>query len=149
MNTPRFSEIELGLELPPVVQTYTQRTIDDYALATLDMNPVHVNIAWCERTLVFGTPKTVGHGMLMMSNMASAVVRHWGAVTAAGAISVRYVDAKFVKAIQVGDRVTATATVRAKHFHGEGKCWVDLAVKGVDSAGEVVCLGEVGINVLD
>ena len=38
-----FKTIEAGFMFPPVVQSYAQPAIDHYALASLDMNPVHTN----------------------------------------------------------------------------------------------------------
>ena len=51
-----FSAVAAGDELPPVQQSYAQSAIDRYALASLDMNPVHANEAWAARAKVFGIP---------------------------------------------------------------------------------------------
>ena len=66
-----FGEIQSGHSFPPVVQSYAQPAIDHYALASLDMNPVHTNEEWAARATVFGIPETVGHGMMTMSTLAS------------------------------------------------------------------------------
>src|SRR6476469_2488166 len=68
-----FRNIEAGYKFPPVVQPYIQSAIDHYALASLDMNPVHTNEEWAARAKVFGIPETVGHGMMTMSTLASVV----------------------------------------------------------------------------
>ncbi|MBX9648116.1 MAG: hypothetical protein K2X57_13800 [Xanthobacteraceae bacterium] len=44
-----FKDIETGYKFPPVVQSYAQPAIDHYALASLDMNPVHTNEEWAAR----------------------------------------------------------------------------------------------------
>ena len=77
MKSPNFSKIEAGFEFPPVIQKYSQPVIDRYALASLDMNPVHTNTEWAARAQVFGLPETVGHGMMTMSTLASVVTRAW------------------------------------------------------------------------
>ena len=41
--TVTFATIETGFKFPTVVQSYAQAAIDHYALASLDMNPVHTN----------------------------------------------------------------------------------------------------------
>ena len=87
-----FKNIETGFKFPPVVQSYDQPAIDHYALASLDMNPVHTNEEWAARAKVFGIPETVGHGMMTMSTLASVVTRAWGVVRKDGG-SIRYVDA--------------------------------------------------------
>ena len=49
MTVPTFSQIESGYEFPAVNQSYVQPAIDYYALASLDMNPVHTNEEWASR----------------------------------------------------------------------------------------------------
>lgn len=148
MTAPTFSAVENGFEFPPLVQPYPQEAIDRYAVASLDLNPVHTNTDWASRAQVFGIPETVGHGMMTMSTLASIVTRAWGAVSQNGG-GVRFVDAKFTKPVKVGETVTATAKVKRKHHHGAGKNWVLIAVEGKDSTGDVIGVAEVGYNLPD
>jgi phosphate acetyltransferase len=145
---PRFSEIETGYVLPPVEMDYSQATIDYYALASLDMNPVHTRIEWCERAKVFGIPETVGHGMMSMSAMASVVTRAWGPVSSNGG-SVRYIDAKFTKPVPAGETVTNRGKVKQMHYHGPGRNWVTVSIEAVDTKGDVIGIAEVGYNLPD
>lgn len=148
MTAPTFSAVENGFEFPPFVQPYPQEAIDRYAVASLDLNPVHTNTEWASRAQVFGMPETVGHGMMTMSTLASVVTRAWGAVSRNGG-GIRFVDAKFTKPVKVGETVTATAKVKRKHHHGSGKNWVLIAVEGKDSKGDVIGVAEVGYNLPD
>jgi phosphate acetyltransferase len=143
-----FGEIQAGHSFPPVVQSYAQPAIDHYALASLDMNPVHTNEEWAARAKVFGIPETVGHGMMTMSTLASVVTRAWGVVGKDGG-SIRFVDAKFTKPVKVGETVTATGKVKRKHHYGPGKNWVQVAIEARDSTGDVIGLAEVGYNLPD
>ena len=143
-----FRNIEADYKFTPVVQSYAQPAIDHYALASLDMNPVHTNEEWAARAKVFGIPETVGHGMMTMSTLASVVIREWGVIGKDGG-SIRFVDAKFTKPVKVGETVTATGTVKRKHHHGPGKNWVLIAVEAKDSAGDLIGLAEVGYNLPD
>lgn len=143
-----FSMIETGYNFPPVVQSYAQPAIDRYALASLDMNPVHTNEEWAARAKVFGIPETVGHGMMTMSTLTSVVTRAWG-VIGKDSGSIRFVDAKFTKPVKAGEVVTATGTVKRKHYHGPGKNWVQIAIEAKDSTGDLIGLAEVGYNVPD
>jgi acyl dehydratase len=143
-----FKNVETGFKFPPVVQPYIQSAIDHYALASLDMNPVHTNEEWAARAKVFGIPETVGHGMMTMSTLASVVTRAWGVIGKGGG-SIRFVDAKFTKPVKVGEIVTATGTVKRKHHYGPGKNWVQIAVEAKDSAGDLIGLAEVGYNLPD
>jgi len=115
-----FSTIETGYKFPPLVQSYAQPVIDHYALASLDMNPVHTNEEWAARAKVFGCPETVGHGMMTMSALASVVTRAWGVIAKDGR-SIRFVDAKFTKPVKVGEVVTATAMVKRSITTGRGR----------------------------
>lgn len=143
-----FRNIEAGYKFTPVVQSYAQSAIDHYALASLDMNPVHTNEEWAARAKVFGIPETVGHGMMTMSTLASVVIREWGVIGKDGG-SIRFVDAKFTKPVKVGETVTATGRLKRKHHHGPGKNWVLIAVEAKDSAGDLIGLAEVGYNLPD
>ena len=143
MNTPRFSEVDSGYAFEPLVQNYLQETIDRYALASLDMNPVHTNLEWAARAQVFGIPQTVGHGMMTMSSLASVVTRQWGVISEEGG-RLSFVEAKFTKPVKVGETVTASAKVKSKHHHGAGKNWVHISVSAQDSHGDVVAIADVG-----
>jgi phosphate acetyltransferase len=147
MPAPTFTEIEPGYAFEPTEQSYTQDDIDRYALASLDMNPVHTNEEWAARARVFGMPVTVGHGMMTMSALASVVTRQWGVVSHGG--GVRFVDAKFTKPVPVGETLTLTAKVKRKHYHGPGRNWVQIAVEAKDSSGDLVGLAEVGYTLPD
>lgn len=145
---PRFSEIDTGAELPPTELCYEQAVIDRYALASLDMNPVHTNEEWAGRAQVFGMPETVGHGMMTMSSLASVVTRAWGPVSANGG-SVRFVDATFTKPVPVGETVVSKGVVKKKHYHGDGKNWVEVRVEARDTVGDVIGVADVGYNLPD
>jgi len=143
-----FRNIEAGHTFPAVVQCYAQPAIDHYALASLDMNPVHTNEEWAARANVFGTPETVGHGMMTMSTLASVVTRAWGVIGNGGG-SIRFVEAKFTKPVKAGETVTATGTVKRKHHHGRGKNWVQIMIEARDSTGDLIGLADVGYNLPD
>ena len=55
-----FTNIEAGLKFPPVVQSYAQPAIDHYALASLDMNPVHTNEEWAAAPRCSAFPRQPG-----------------------------------------------------------------------------------------
>jgi phosphate acetyltransferase len=147
MQSPTFRQIETGFEFPAIEQSYAQAAIDRYALASLDMNPVHTNTEWAARAQVFGMPITVGHGMMTMSTMASVVTRAWGVVSSNGG-SVRFVESKFTKPVKVEETITATAKVKSKHY-GENRNWVHITVEARDSTGDLVGLTDVGYNLPD
>jgi phosphate acetyltransferase len=147
-KAPHFSDIEPGTELPPMELCYEQEAIDRYAVASLDMNPVHTNEDWAARAQVFGVPETVGHGMMTMSSLASVVSRAWGPVSANGG-AIRFVKATFTKPVKVGETVVSRGFVKKKHYGGAGRNWVTIKVEARDTAGDLIGLAEVGYNLPD
>lgn len=141
----RFSEVQVGDELPPVEQYVTQDVIDKYAVTSLDYNPVHTNKAWCTRAQVFGMPCTVGHGMFTQSLMASVPIRAWGA----GSATFRSMEAKFTKAVAVGTLLTCTGKVKELHPIGPGRNFVVLELQALDPAHTVMGIATASIGLPD
>ena len=89
---------------PPVEVLVTQDVIDLAAVAHLDFNPVHTNIAWNERAQVFHMTSTAAHGMFTMSLMVSVVDRAWRHLGA----SIQTMESKFTKPVPVGSVTRCT-----------------------------------------
>lgn len=140
-----YTSIRIGDEFPPIEHTLTQEVIDRAALAHLDFNPVHTDIEWCKRAQVFGTPRTVGHGMLTMSLMASVIERHW---RAAGG-TVCGMDSTLTKPVPVGRTLRCEGRVSELHPRGPGQNLVMVAVKAVDDEGDTVAVGNYTVRVPD
>lgn len=145
MAQVRFSQIQIGHELPVVEQVVSQDVIDRYAVASLDYNPVHTNVEWCTRARVFGIPQTVGHGMYTMSLMASVVVRGFGA----GVARVRSVDAKFTKPVPVGSTLRCSGKVKELHPIGAGRNFVTVELQATNPAGDVMGVGQAEVILPD
>lgn len=131
-----------GYVLPSLSYEVTQPLIDAYGLASLDMNPVHMDPEWSARAKVFGTPKTVAHGMMTMSFMVSTVLRDLGPTT-----EVMSVESKFTKPVPVGTTVEVSARVRDVHLIGDGFDYAVVAVEARDQDGDVVGVSEVSVRV--
>lgn len=134
---PKFSEVEVGQDLPVVSYELPQEVIDRNAAASLDYNPVHLNIPWCRRAKVFGTELPVGHGMFTMSLMASVVTR-WAYADGA---QMREMDAKFFKAVPAGDSLTCTGVIKEVHPVGAGRNFVVVSLVAQNREGEPVAIG--------
>ncbi len=145
MAQTRFSQIQIGHELPVVEQVVSQDVIDRYAVASLDYNPVHTNVEWCTRAQVFGIPQTVGHGMYTMSLMTSVVVRGLGPGTA----RVRSIDAKFTKPVPVGSTLRCSGKVKELHPIGSGRNFVTVELSATNPAGEVMGVGSAEVLLPD
>lgn len=139
----KFESIKLGYEFPEIVVDIDQEIIDRAALAHLDFNPVHTNIEWAARAQVFGTSKTVAHGMFTMSGMTSVVIRHWTRDWA----RVVAIDAKLTKPVPVNSVVTSSAVVSELHPRDGGAGLVVVRTKAVDQDGDIVAVGSVTVAV--
>ncbi|MGH3562347.1 MAG: MaoC family dehydratase, partial [Mycobacterium sp.] len=123
------------------VYEVTQDQIDAYGLASLDLNPVHMDPEWAARAQVFGMPDTVAHGMMSMSFAASLVLRAFGALT-----PITLVDSKFTKPVPVGSTVTVRGEVRETHPMGNGEDFAVIRVIAVDQDGDAVSITEVHVR---
>lgn len=131
---------EVGEELPAVEHHITQEVIDRNASASLDFNPVHTDPEWCARAQVFGTPKTVAHGMFTMGLMCSVVSRAWYGNGA----QIFHVESKFVKPVEEGQRLRCTGFVKEVHpRHDGGFVVVSLKAKNQEDETVAVALAKV------
>jgi len=137
------SELELGLAFPPIEQTVTQQVIDVAALAHLDFNPVHTNIPWAARAQVFGTPKTVAHGMFTMSQMASVVLRHWFDANA----RIIGIEAKLTRPVPVGDTVTSRGELIEVHPRAPEPDVVVVRVTATNQDDQTVGVATVSVRI--
>ena len=136
-----LDDLRVGDALAPVTYAVTQDRIDRYGVASLDLNPVHMDPQWCERAQVFGTPSTVQHGMMSMSYMTSVVLRALGPLAEVVAI-----DSKFTKPAPVGEFVTCTGAVRDLHLLGNGRDHATITVDARDGHGDLVGLSEIQVR---
>lgn len=136
-----LDDLKTGQALDPITYEITQDRIDRYGVASLDLNPVHMNPPWCERAQVFGTPKTVQHGMMSMSYMASVVLRTFGPL-----VDILAVDSKFTKIGPVGETITCKGRVRDLHVLGNGRDYATITVEARDSADDVVGVSEIQVR---
>jgi acyl dehydratase len=140
---PRFSAVSLGERLPELRQDVTQDSIDRFAVASLDLNPVHIDPAWCVRARVFGE-EPVLHGMASMSLMTSVVLRAWGAEA-----QIRAIDSTFTKPTPAGQSLTAFGIVTEAHEIAPGRNYVVVDVRAVDNDGDTVGVSRIEVLLSD
>lgn len=138
----KMNEISLGYVLPSIEVNVTQDVIDKAALAHLDFNPVHTNIDWAARARVFGTSKTVAHGMFTISNMISVVLRGWGVDN----IFIAGFRSKLTKPVPVGSLITAGGVVKEIHPRPkQEESFVVVEGRVVDQVGDTVALSDIKV----
>ena len=136
-----FESVNLGDELPPVERHVDQEVIWQFAVGSLDYNPVHTNPDWIKTAQVFGIPSTVGHGAMTMSLMTT-VVTSW-AYPVGGWL--KSLETKFIRPVLPGDTITFRGVVTEKHPGRGDKNFVvvDLHADNQDGARFAVGTAEV------
>ena len=126
-------------ELGPLVRTATQERIDQYAAASGDYNPIHVDPAFAARSPFGGT---VAHGMLLLAYLSTLLTQAFGlAWLQTGALRV-----KFRNPAPAGTTVTARGRVERVE-EGHGVQYAVCAVRLENAAGEALMTGEARVDV--
>ena len=121
MSTLDFEQVSPGQALPSLTKHVTVEQIRQYAEASGDRNPIHLDDDFARSV---GLPGLIAHGMLQMSIAATVA-----AEAAGGPDRLRRVFVRFAGMVLPGD----TVTFRAEPV-GEGK----LELSAVNQKGESV-----------
>lgn len=128
-----------GSELAPVTKALTQATIQRYAQASGDFNPIHVDEAFAAQTPFGGT---IAHGMLVMAYLSEMLTAAFGrAWLEGGRLKVR-----FRAPARPGDVVTARGRVERLRQEG-GRRRVFCTVECRNQAGDVLVSGDAQVDV--
>ena len=131
--------LEVGRQLGPLVRMATQERIDQYAAASGDYNPIHVDPAFAARSPFGGT---VAHGMLLLAYVSTLLTQAFGrAWLQTGALRV-----KFRNPAPAGTTVTAQGWVERLE-EGHGVQYAVCAVRLENAAGEALLSGEARVDV--
>lgn len=130
---------QVGDPLPAVAMTITQETIDRYARASGDFNPIHVDPAFAQRSPFGGT---IAHGLLSLAFL-SQMMHQWAgeAWPGGGELEVR-----FLRPVRPGETVTATGEVVAVTPVAGDRCEVQCAVRCVNQNGQEVIAGQATVR---
>lgn len=101
---PSVAAVQVGDALPCLARTVDQATIDAYAQASGDFNPIHVDPDFAAKG-PFG--RTIAHGLMTLAFVAEAL-NDWSgcAFDALGSL-----DIAFIGPVFAGDRVEVNGTV--------------------------------------
>lgn len=69
----KYSDVEVGFELPKITHNYQRQDLVNYANASGDHNKIHLDEVFAKAV---GLPDVISHGMLTMG-VASRVVTNW------------------------------------------------------------------------
>lgn len=96
--------MEIGETLPALEKKITQESINAYADAAGDFNPIHVNEEFARSTPFKGT---IAHGFYIFAILSELMTKHFGKKWTNGG----RVDARFKKPVRPGDTVIIKATL--------------------------------------
>lgn len=105
MRVPRFEDVVLGLEIPPLRKVVTREDVTAYAEASGDRNPLHLDDDFARSV---GFPGIIAHGMFTMAHLASCLVNWLGDPSALTRLRVHFRAPVFM-----GETVVAGGTVRS------------------------------------
>jgi len=127
-----------GLELTPITKSLTQETIQRYAEASGDFNPIHIDEAFAAQTPFGGT---IAHGMLVMAYLSELLTGAFGrAWLEGGKLKVR-----FRAPARPGDTITASGRVERVNGQG-GQRRVFCTVECRNQTGEVLVSGDAQVD---
>jgi 3-hydroxybutyryl-CoA dehydratase len=132
-----YEVIEIG-ETASISKMISEADIVNYAGIIGDFNPIHVNPEYAKTTM-FG--ERIAHGMLTASFISTLV----GCLIPGKNALYLSQEVKFVKAVKIGDTITATAEVIEKI---DAKRRVIMKTTITNQHGEVVVAGKAVTMVL-
>lgn len=133
MSTPRFDEVEIGDELPPLkLPRITRTTLALFAGASGDHNPVHIDIDFARAA---GMPDVFAHGMLPMAYLGRFLTR-WAPQS-----QLRHYAVRFSAITPIGASLVCGGKVVEK-LERNGERLVRLEIGAADDQGEIKLAGE-------
>jgi 3-hydroxybutyryl-CoA dehydratase len=126
--------METGDRLPELVKEISQESMNAYAEATNDFNPIHIDEAFAKETPFKGT---IAHGFYIFAFVSELMTRHFGKRWTNGG----HVDVRFLKPVRPGDTITVKATVSGQEMK-EGRSFLVLSVVWENQLKEPVIAGQ-------
>ena len=106
MRTLDFEQVSTGQALPPLTKHVTVEQIRQYAEASGDRNPIHLDESFARSA---GLPGVIAHGMLTMA-FANQMVTDW----LGNRSLLKSLHGRFAGMVVPGDDVTCSGTVASK-----------------------------------
>ena len=129
-----LTEVKEGQALGPMVEHITQETINLYAEASGDFNPIHVDESFAAQTPFGGT---IAHGMLSLAYasemMTSAFGRSW--------VSGGKLRARFKDSARPGDALTISGKVDCVE-QKDGVSYANCSFECRNQKAEIIAVGE-------
>lgn len=140
-----FNSVQLEEKLPEVVKEVTQERIWNYAVGSLDFNPVHIDPEWVRTAQPFNIPVTVAHGMMTISFMTT-VLTNWACPSGGW---VKKIDIKLTRPAPPGTIERCGGIVTEKHPRSKGQSYVVVEVWADNQQGEKLAIGTAEVVLQD
>ena len=132
-------KLETGVELPGFDRTINRRSIDLYARASGDFNPIHVDDDFAVNTQFGGV---IAHGMMVLSYMSQMLTAAFGKIWFGNS----RLDVRFKKPALSGDILTFGGIIRdINKSRNETLVVCELSCRNQN--GEPVLIGEATIKI--
>ena len=107
-----LNELNIGAELPPVKRRVTQEHINQYASASGDFNPIHIDPEFARNTHLGGT---VAHGMLVLAYVSEFMLENFrNDWLTGGSLSARFKGAAYPE-----DIITLSGKITSMEKEGD------------------------------
>ncbi len=134
-------ELKEGASLPIIKKNIVQDNIDQYAKASGDFNPIHVDADYARKTPLGGT---VAHGMLILAYISQMMTDAFGHNWLSGG----RLNVRFRAPARPGDVITISGTIR-RIEKGDGFQMIDCDVLCSNQNDEPVITGDARVKVGD
>jgi 3-hydroxybutyryl-CoA dehydratase len=133
-----FDKIQTGLEITGRPFTVSRETIADFALGSLDFNPLHFDDNYMDES--FGKTQFKGVIMHGMQNFAviTRTLTDW--LLERGGYH-RRLETRWLTPVYLGDTITVVATVQRK-LETDGSRWVVFDISVNNQKGDCVASGD-------
>ena len=135
-----FEEIQIGQEFPGPSVHVTREMIKEFAIASFDHNPLHLDDDYMTETEFAGHKKfddVIGHGLMTYSFMTRAMTDWLWPDNG----DHRRLETRFRQPVYPGDDIEVSGSVMDKKETKKGK-WVVCEIKVTNQRGETVASGE-------
>ncbi len=133
-KTASYDALNEGDELSPVSKKITQEKVNQYAEASGDFNPLHIDPEFAKTTFYGGT---IAHGLLSLAFISEVMTKAF----AKGWLAGGKMTVSFLAPVRPGDDITARGIVKKKKEE-DGQRIVVCEVFCENQKGEKVIAGE-------
>jgi 3-hydroxybutyryl-CoA dehydratase len=127
-------EVKEGVTLGPLLKQVSQKTINLYAEASGDLNPIHIDEAFAAQTPFKGT---IAHGMLSLAYVSELMTSAFGESWLSGG----KLRAKFKESARPGDTVTISGKIDCLEER-DGVSYADCSFECRNQGGEAIVVGK-------